>query len=115
MGVMKKAHVVARVSPSAIDDEWQRRASAAAIRAARGLVRAGSYIPSGTPVGRLSDTEWGWGLWRDVIRVDSNARRTGGRRAARCRANNPHDRARPATVGHRRGHGDPAGTRRCLP
>ena len=50
MGVMKKAHVVARVSPSAIDDEWQRRATAAAIRAARGLVRDGSHIPSGTPV-----------------------------------------------------------------
>jgi hypothetical protein len=57
---MKKAHPVARVSPSAIDDEWQRRATAAAIGAARGLVRAGSHIASGTPVGRLSDTEWGW-------------------------------------------------------
>jgi hypothetical protein len=57
---MKKAHAVARVSPSAIDDEWQRRATAAAIGAARGLVRTGSHIPSGTPVGRLSDTEWGW-------------------------------------------------------
>ena len=57
---MKKAHAVVRVSPSAIDDEWQRRATAAAIGAARGLVRAGSHIPSGTPVGRLSDTEWGW-------------------------------------------------------
>src|SRR6516165_8444135 len=57
---MKKARAIARVSPSAIDDEWQRRATASAIGAARGLVRAGSYIPSGTPVGRLGDTEWGW-------------------------------------------------------
>jgi hypothetical protein len=57
---MKKAHAVARVSLSAIDDEWQRRASAAAIGAARGLVQDGGHIPSGTPVGRLSDTEWGW-------------------------------------------------------
>ena len=57
---MKKAHAVARVSPSAIDDEWQRRATAAAIGAARGLVWDGSHIPAGTPVGRLGDTEWGW-------------------------------------------------------
>jgi hypothetical protein len=57
---MKKAHAVAQVSPSAIDDEWQRRATAAAIGAARGLVRDGSHIRSGTPVGRLGDTEWGW-------------------------------------------------------
>jgi hypothetical protein len=57
---MKKAHAVARVSPSAIDDEWQRRATGAAIGAARGLVQDGGHIPSGTPVGRLGDTEWGW-------------------------------------------------------
>src|SRR5262249_58248170 len=57
---MKKVHAVARVSLSAIDDEWQRRATAAAIGAARGLVRDGSHIPSGTPVGRLGNTEWGW-------------------------------------------------------
>ena len=57
---MKKTHAIARVSPSAIDDEWQRRATAAAIGAARGLVRDGSHIRSGTPVGRLSDGEWGW-------------------------------------------------------
>jgi hypothetical protein len=57
---MKKAHAIARVSPSAIDDEWQRRATAAAIGAARGLVCDGRHIPSGTPVGRLGDTEWGW-------------------------------------------------------
>jgi hypothetical protein len=57
---MKKAHAVARVSLSAIDDEWQRRATAAATGAARRLVRDGGHIPSGTPVGRLGDTEWGW-------------------------------------------------------
>jgi len=57
---MKKAYAIARVSPSAIDDEWQRRATAAAIGAARGLVCDGRHIPSGTPVGRLGDTEWGW-------------------------------------------------------
>ena len=55
-----KAHAIARVLPSAIDDEWQRRATAAAIAAARGLVQDGGPIPSGTPTGRLSDTEWGW-------------------------------------------------------
>jgi hypothetical protein len=43
------------------DDEWQRRATAAAITAARTLARGEqSVIPTKTPVGRLSDVEWGW-------------------------------------------------------
>ena len=57
---MKKAHAVVRVSPSAIDDEWQRRATAAAIAGAREVIQADGPIPPGTPIGRLSDVEWGW-------------------------------------------------------
>jgi hypothetical protein len=54
------------------DDEWQRRATAAAIQAAKDLIGdpvkikkspvlgCSSVILSGTPIGRLDDTEWGW-------------------------------------------------------
>jgi hypothetical protein len=63
MGVMKTARFKARADigrPSAtgIEDAWHRRATAAAIEAARKVV--GDAIPAGTPIGRLSDTEWGW-------------------------------------------------------
>ncbi len=47
------------VSISALEAEWQRRATAVAIAAARKVVTDGA-LPSGTPVGRLSDVEWGW-------------------------------------------------------
>jgi hypothetical protein len=45
---------------SAIEDAWQRRSVAAAIAAARKVVHSDGVIPPGTPIGRLSDTEWGW-------------------------------------------------------
>lgn len=44
---------------TAIEDAWLRKATTAAIAAARKVVSGGA-LPSGTPVGRLSDTEWGW-------------------------------------------------------
>jgi hypothetical protein len=47
------------VSPSAIEDLWQRRATAVAIERARAVVSGGA-VPPMTPVGRLSDIEWGW-------------------------------------------------------
>lgn len=47
------------MSTTSIEDAWQRQAMAAAIAAARRVVSGGA-LPSGTPVGRLSDTEWGW-------------------------------------------------------
>ena len=47
-------------SISAIEAVWQRRATDAAIKAARGDIKFGGAIPPGTQVGRLSDTEWGW-------------------------------------------------------
>jgi hypothetical protein len=60
VGIVKKMRAVGTVSTSAIEDQWQRDATAAAIAAARGVVQMDGPIPPGTPVGRLSDTEWGW-------------------------------------------------------
>jgi len=57
---MKKIRTIGQVSLSALEDEWLRRATAAAIEGARGVVQLGGPIPPGTPIGRLSDTEWGW-------------------------------------------------------
>jgi hypothetical protein len=57
---MKKRRAVGEVSLSALEDEWQRQATAAAIAAARGVIRSDGPIPPNTPVGRLGDVEWGW-------------------------------------------------------
>jgi hypothetical protein len=51
---------IGTVSPSAIEDAWQRQATAAAVAAARGVVQMDGPIPPGTSIGRLSDSEWGW-------------------------------------------------------
>ena len=51
---------IGQVSLSAIEDQWQRDATAAAIAAARNVIRTDGPIPPGTPIGRLSDIEWGW-------------------------------------------------------
>jgi hypothetical protein len=59
---MKKARTIGMVSETALEDEWQRRATAAAIEAARGIMQTDGVIPPGTPIGRLSDAEWGWVL-----------------------------------------------------
>jgi hypothetical protein len=56
----KKTYAISEVSLSAIEDAWQRQATADAIAAARGVVQMDGPIPPGTPIGRLSDTEWGW-------------------------------------------------------
>jgi hypothetical protein len=47
------------LSPSAIKDAWLRRATAVAIEQARAVVSGGAVSPN-TPVGRLSEVEWGW-------------------------------------------------------
>jgi hypothetical protein len=52
-------HKIGAPTPSAIDDLWQRRATAASIVAARDLI-AGGVIPPATPINRLSDIELGW-------------------------------------------------------
>jgi hypothetical protein len=51
---------VAQVSPAALEDAWQRRATAAAIEATRQVVQIDGPIPPGTPIGRLGEVEWGW-------------------------------------------------------
>jgi hypothetical protein len=57
---MRKVRQIGTVSPSALEDEWQRRATVAAIEAARKVVQADGPIPPLTPIGRLGDIEWGW-------------------------------------------------------
>jgi hypothetical protein len=43
------------------EDEWQHRATDAAIAAARGVVLGDqAAVNMNAPIGRLSDTEWGW-------------------------------------------------------
>ena len=43
------------------EDQWQERATAAAIAAARNIVLGdNAAVNKNTPVGRLSETEWGW-------------------------------------------------------
>jgi hypothetical protein len=42
------------------ENEWLDRATAAAIAAARRVVIGDQVIPMSTPIGRLSDIEWGW-------------------------------------------------------
>ena len=56
---MRRKRVLRLPSPSAFEDAWQRQATAVAIAAARAVVSAGA-VPPMTPVGRLSDTAWGW-------------------------------------------------------
>jgi hypothetical protein len=53
-------HTIGEVSIAKIEDAWQQRATEVAIEAARGVVQADGPIPPGTPIGRLSDAEWGW-------------------------------------------------------
>jgi hypothetical protein len=61
MGVMKgMSHTIGQVSLSAFENDRQRRATAATITGARGVVQVGGPIPPSTPIGRLSDVEWGW-------------------------------------------------------
>jgi hypothetical protein len=47
------------LSPSAVEDAWLQRATVVAIEHARAAIAAGS-VPPNTPIGRLSDSEWGW-------------------------------------------------------
>ena len=57
---MRKPRAIGEVSLSALEDQWHRDSTAAAIAGARGVVCEGGPVPPGTPIGRLSDTEWGW-------------------------------------------------------
>jgi hypothetical protein len=71
VGVVKKIRTVGEVSSSAIEDIWQRQATAAAIAAARGVVQMDGPIPPGTPIGRLSERHRvGMDPCRDVVCLD---------------------------------------------
>jgi hypothetical protein len=60
MGVMTVVRGKRRFpSPSALEDIWQREATRVAIEQARAVV-SGGVVPPLTPIGRLSDVEWGW-------------------------------------------------------
>ena len=50
-----KTRTIPQVSPAAIEDVWQRRATAAAIEAVRKIVTIDSVISPGTPIGRLGE------------------------------------------------------------
>jgi hypothetical protein len=56
---MRRRRTLQLPSPSVIEDAWLRQATAAAIAAAGAVASAGA-VPPMTPVGRLSDVEWGW-------------------------------------------------------
>jgi hypothetical protein len=56
----QRVRKIGLVAESAIEDAWQRQATAAAIAAARGVVKLDGPIPPGTPIGRLGEIEWGW-------------------------------------------------------
>ena len=56
----RKIKTIGEISISAIEDQWQRDATAAAIAGARGVIQMGGPVPPGTPIGKLSDVEWGW-------------------------------------------------------
>jgi hypothetical protein len=45
---------------SAIEVEWQRQATAAAVESARKLIGVDGKLKPGTPIGKLSDYELGW-------------------------------------------------------
>jgi hypothetical protein len=90
--VMKQP--IGEVSPSAIEDAWQRQATAAAIAAARKVVRVDGVIPPGTPIGRLGDVEWGWLVAAILFGWISTRARAGNRGIYRYRTSDPNDRLR---------------------
>jgi hypothetical protein len=56
---MSRQRKIRLPSASGIEDAWQRQATAVAVKKARAVVSGGA-VPPMTPVGRLSDIEWGW-------------------------------------------------------
>jgi hypothetical protein len=57
--MVRRRQIIRLPSASGIEDAWQRQATRVAIEKARAVVSGGA-VPPMTPVGRLSDTEWGW-------------------------------------------------------
>jgi hypothetical protein len=59
VGAVRRIRKIRLPSPTAIEDIWLRRATAVAIEQARAVITGGA-VPPNTPIGRLSDVEWGW-------------------------------------------------------
>jgi hypothetical protein len=75
-GVMKKK--LRLPSLSAIEDSWQREATRVAVEKARAVISGGA-VPPMTPIGRLSDTEWGWIVAAVLFGwIDTRARQAAG-------------------------------------
>ena len=107
VGVVKRP--IGIPTASALEDVWQRRATAAAIEAARKVVKVDSVIPPGTPIGRLGDVEWGWIVaailfgWISTRAEQATVESIDTERAIRMSG------PRSGALGCRRGHDDPAG------
>ena len=77
------------------ENDWQDRATAAAIAAARRLACRDDPIRTTTPIGRLSDTEWGWVVaavifaWIAVRAEQATAEGVDTERAVRMTGYNP--------------------------
>ena len=101
---------------SADRDNWTKQAFDAGIVAAKDLIGTdGPIRPTVVPIGRLTESEWGWIVSTAVstwVRVRSRA---GGARRLELRARHPRDRARARSVARGRGRVDPAQTRRGVP
>ena len=61
----------------AMEDIWLRKATTAAIAAARKVVEDGAVNPA-APVGQLSDVELGVDLFQQPVRLDRAAQRASG-------------------------------------
>jgi hypothetical protein len=57
---MNKTRKTDEPSISTIENEWQRKATAAAIAGARKIAAGCKGLGSSTPIGRLTDDQWGW-------------------------------------------------------
>jgi len=84
-------------------DYWMRRATDASITAAKDVIGDMGPIRSGTPVGMLTRSEWGWILFERHLGLDRDAIRAGDDRRLERRTRDSNDGAYARAVG--RGHG----------
>ena len=89
-------------------------ATAAAIEAARGVVQMDGPIPPGTPIGRLSDIEWGW-IVAAILFAWISVRADRRPQSNWTQSDYPTDRPRSPTMGRRRCGGNFARVRGACP
>ena len=112
VGVMK-TRTIPQVSPAAIEDVWQRRATAAAIAAARGVVEAGRPHPAGHSGRPPERHRMGLDRRRHPVRLDFDQ---GASRQPRNTSTPSTPSGRPPSslnLERRRGRADPARARRA--